>query len=128
MGTNSTIAVIDLHEANKGSQYARCKSVQQLQLQEFTREGYTGGGEWLIYGGTDAIVGSASSLEMERIQGKDTLSVSFINAPSVLPSRYTYPISDCSRSASKTFSVETTQHKSNTDIDLITVRQNPSSQ
>lgn len=67
MGATSKIAIIDLHEANGYRGLAQCNAVRSLNLQQYTGEHYTGSGEWLIWGGTSAIVGTASLADMDSL-------------------------------------------------------------
>lgn len=67
MGTTSKIATLDLHEAIGHRELAQCNPVQSLDLQQYTREWYTGSGEWLIWGATSAIVGTASLADMDSL-------------------------------------------------------------
>lgn len=84
MGTTSKIAIVDLHEAIGYRELAQCNAVQSLDLQQYTREYYTGSGEWLIWGATSAIVGTASLADMDSLPTvpghDDPFSVSSLNS------------------------------------------------
>lgn len=63
----SKIAVIDLWQANGQGQTPRCNSVESLHLQDITQEKYTGPGEWLIWGSTNAVLGTACVRDLETL-------------------------------------------------------------
>jgi len=67
MGPTSKIAIINLHEAIGHRELAQCNAVRSLNLQQYTRESYTGQGEWLIWGATSAIVGTASTADINSL-------------------------------------------------------------
>ena len=90
LGPDSKIAIIDLWKANGQEKYSRCNAVGSLNLKRFTKENYGGKGEWLIWGGTDAILGTASVQQLEAlrpIEGyEDPFLVSHILYPALFNS------------------------------------------
>jgi len=100
MGTTSKIAIIDLHEAIGHQELAQCNAVRSLDLQKYTREPYTGSGEWLIWGATSAIVGTASLADMDSLPPipghDDPFSVSSLESHHKLawPTGVTFDVSE----------------------------------
>jgi len=84
MGANSKIAIIDLHKAIGSRQYAKYNAVESMNLQQYTRENYTGRGEWLIWGSTSAVIGTASISDIHSLSAipgyNDPFSVSSLKA------------------------------------------------